>query len=571
MNKQKMIVLTGRWDSIPQDIKTDISQFDLLCSKAHVDLLASKGLSRQQLFVGWKRIFSMRDSIRNSARFFKKYEEVMILYNNPQGAGYFYINLLGRLCSKERLWIICVDGKVKLFHFNEWMRKRINDLSFFRKIFSSLIFLANIFILFPLKLCSIYFFSKANYLTRNNRERHLLFISGLLFLKGRGVVVRPRKFLKDIGSFDWKTTVVTTFFENSEPREKETLLTSSKDIFIEDSSPKQKNILKFLEIPDHFISWLPYAVLKGMDIIKKNNIKVIFATAKPYTNLLIAMVLKRMTNLWTVIEFRDEWANLPFIERSTFRRKIELLMEEMVINSADSIITNTKGQDRAFKEKYSYIPQERFVLVPNGFDSDDFKNIRRDNLIEQVLFSFIGTLSPIRTFQYLLAAVEKICEQQPMMQEKLRFRMVGFFPPQEKSLIINSRFGYLFDIKEALNHEDAVKYMQDTDVLIAISNENSHRYIAGKTYEYLFSGRPVLGLVPRGGDTENLLNTYGVSECASPNDIEAISEALMKCYTNIVNGKWSRIEAVTNRRNLNKFERKYLTQQVSFILERGIN
>ena len=63
-----------------------------------------------------------------------------------------------------------------------------------------------------------------------------------------------------------------------------------------------KNVIKklgyitdLLVFPDKEITWLPFAIIKGYSIIKKFDINIIFTSTPRHSNLLAALVLKKLT------------------------------------------------------------------------------------------------------------------------------------------------------------------------------------------------------------------------------------------------------------------------------------
>ena len=53
----------------------------------------------------------------------------------------------------------------------------------------------------------------------------------------------------------------------------------------------------------------------------------------------------------------------------------------------------------------------------------------------------------------------------------------------------------------------------------------------GKLYEYLGTGRPILGLVPAGSQAKRaVLRDYGAGIAVAPKDTKAIADAIVELY-----------------------------------------
>ena len=123
-------------------------------------------------------------------------------------------------------------------------------------------------------------------------------------------------------------------------------------------------ITDLLALPDTEIGWLPSSVRAGLKIIKTHNIDVIYVTGGPWTSLLIAAMLKKLTRKPLVLDFRDPWVTNPiFLIKSTLSRKIESFLERNVVTSADHIVTNTEELRQDFLNRYSFLTPDRLTTI----------------------------------------------------------------------------------------------------------------------------------------------------------------------------------------------------------------
>jgi len=561
--KRRLLVLTGRWDTVLAVLdKDNINGLDIICSKAALDNIKQMVVNNK-LSASWDKRFGLRGMLSNVFRFFKKYDEVYMVYNNCEGKGYLWANLFSCFIFPQKIFVCEISSGCRVFSIWSWFLGSLQ----LKKLWASVSFL---FELIGLCFYVVFFRVKREQeKRRENKAKRVMFISGLLFLKGAGVVVRAEKFLKYVNDFDWKTVVLTTNQPEIDGEGKAELLKRVKEVKIIDSFEPVAEIGEFLQVPDEYIPWLVEAVKKGLEIARREDISVIYTTAKPYTDHLVGLVLSKLTRIPLVAEFRDEWANLPFGNKGRIRKSLEGYLERKVIENAKQVITNTKGQQEAFIKRYSYLSADKFVLIPNGFDSDDFKTKPKDiNRNGKITFAYVGNISPIRTLSSLLSAVEDICKEEASFKEKLRFKVVGYVPIREAELVRKSDCAEMFEIVGKMRHKEAIREMQETDVLIAIANKESGRYIAGKTYEYLYSGRPILGLVPVKGDTAELIKDFGVGEIVEPDDINSIADVIKRFYLKFERGDWQRDKKVFDVKVLSEFERKNLVGKVCNLLEK---
>ncbi len=70
---------------------------------------------------------------------------------------------------------------------------------------------------------------------------------------------------------------------------------------------------KWFQPVDTFVGWLPFAVRRGLEILKEGNIDLIFSTSLPNTCHLVAFILKKKFRIPWVADFRDPWTQNPYV------------------------------------------------------------------------------------------------------------------------------------------------------------------------------------------------------------------------------------------------------------------
>jgi hypothetical protein len=73
--------------------------------------------------------------------------------------------------------------------------------------------------------------------------------------------------------------------------------------------------------------------------------------------------------------------------------------------------------------------------------------------------------------------------------------------------------------------EEGIRRLQETDFALLIASDPSSH--AGKLFDYLGCGKPILALSPPGGEIDRLLRRTRTGWCADPWDPSAIREMLI--------------------------------------------
>lgn len=217
---------------------------------------------------------------------------------------------------------------------------------------------------------------------------------------GMGGVQRTAKFAKYLGSFGWEPHVLTVtpkmylasdhclLHEVESAGVKihrtgtgETGGNGQKVVkFKNDSNRKLlSNLSQTFLVPDSKILWKAKAIELAEKIIKEHNIEIIFSTAPPYTDFLIARELKEKYNIPLIIDYRDSWIDCPNNFYPTpLHKNMHKKMETRVLEDADHVITINERIKELIIERYPFVKDEDVTVIPQGFDSEDFEKHKKN-------------------------------------------------------------------------------------------------------------------------------------------------------------------------------------------------
>ena len=326
--------------------------------------------------------------------------------------------------------------------------------------------------------------------------------------------------------------------------------------------------LKWLYIPDENIGWLPFAVFYGKKIIEKENIGIIYATAPIFTSLLIGCLLKKKTGKPLVVDYRDPWTQNVFIKYPTkLHKKIEEKMEEVVLNTADYIITTTEPMRLKLIEKYPFV-KEKCVTITNGFDPEDFRGLIRNASKNKFTITYTGYLYGLRTGKPFFVALRELIKEKKELESKIQVLFAG--PPSGQTALFAEELGLQNVVKFLgyIPHQESLKLMVNSDaLLLIIALEESYDgktgplMIPGKLFEYLGAKRSILALVPQGAAADVIRSTKS-GIIVSPEDINSIKQAIFKLFQDWERGRLTIVES-----NISEYNRELLTAKLAKVFE----
>ena len=133
--------------------------------------------------------------------------------------------------------------------------------------------------------------------------------------------------------------------------------------------------------PDQESPWILRAALWGRRIVVKEKLDVIFATGSPWSALAVGYLISILTGRPLVADFRDPWVNNPFhLSKGKLLDGFASLFERRIVQRAAVVSLNTDPLREDFIVRYPEVPANRFVVLPNGFDPQDFSWIANEPL-----------------------------------------------------------------------------------------------------------------------------------------------------------------------------------------------
>jgi len=398
---------------------------------------------------------------------------------------------------------------------------------------------------------------------------------------GGGGVFRTLKFTKYLPRFGFKPYVLTiktstyhawdpTLLKEVPPEAKIIRTFSLEHKLFEKPFSVLRTTSKWIFTPDLNIGWLPFAVRRGKQVIEKEGIDVIYATAPIYTSLLIGCLLKRKTKKPLVVDFRDPWTQNVFIKYPTkLHKRIEEKMEKFALETADYIIANTESMRLKFIEKYPFI-KGKCATITNGFDSEDFEGLRRSAKREKFTITHTGYLYGfmLNTGKHILTALKELVKEKKEIESKMQILFAG--PPVKQVADLVKELGLQKAVKILgyTSHSESLKLMVDSDVLLLImgagesyDEETGSLRIPGKLFEYLGAKRLILALVPH-GVAADLIRSIKAGIIVPPNDVDSIKQAVFELFQ-----KWERGDLESVQCDISGYDRKVLTEKLAKVFQ----
>ncbi len=333
------------------------------------------------------------------------------------------------------------------------------------------------------------------------------------------------------------------------------------DILMKKNGSFKEKFAKFVRanffIPDAKIGWLPYAVKKGEEIIRRENIDLIYASSPPQTVALIGHKLSKKTGVKLVVDFRDPWLEIVYnqtMKRSKITILIDSKLERKVLQNASAVVTVSNEFVDLFKSK---VNEQNYFVIPNGYDEDDFPKIeKRKN--SKFTIAYTGVISPDRVPYPLFYALGKLRDEGIT---DITCTFAGKFAEEFNNEIEKRNLQSFFELKTFLPHSESVKILLNADVLLLVINNvpDNKGVLPGKMFEYIGCKKPVFGIGPEDGEASKILAETDSGFMTDYEKNELAYERLKRLYI-----AWQKNENLFIFKN-EKYSRRKLTKTLATV------
>jgi hypothetical protein len=297
----------------------------------------------------------------------------------------------------------------------------------------------------------------------------------------------------------------------------------------------------FLARPDRWCTWAFGAVPAGLSMIRRYRPEVIWSTFPIATAHRIGHALHRLSGIPWVADFRDSMTEAGFPEDPAVRRSYLRIERRAIAHSRFAVFT-TPGARAMYAGRYPAIPPERFQVIENGYDEEDFAGLSHAGMAHTdatpLALLHSGILYPSErdptAFFEALRALREAGEIKPETLS-VRLRATGHDGHYHRQL---SEMGLsdIVRLDPAIGYRAALEEMVRADGLLLFQASNCNHQIPAKLYEYLRARRPIIAFTDPAGDTASVLRHAGVTTVAPLDNTQAITTLLRELLPRLRTG-----------------------------------
>ena len=264
-------------------------------------------------------------------------------------------------------------------------------------------------------------------------------------------------------------------------------------------------------------SWMPAAVFRGLWIIWKKRPEVIYSSGGAYSAHWAGYWLKRLTRVRWIAEIHDPMV-FPGTVPASRNLRFWARLEGMICRQADLVWWFTDQARASAQRRHPELGNRGLVILPGAEPPQATAPYRKG---DRMILGHFGSLSSVRSLCPLVEVFSRFRHMRPEMAARLFVHCYGGpIDAMAQKAIQQHRLEAHFinqgrlewdPVSRLSGRERIQQRMHEVDALLLLHGTTADcaEYIPSKFYDYLWAGRPVVGLVHINPQLAQLIGDHG--------------------------------------------------------------
>ena len=276
-----------------------------------------------------------------------------------------------------------------------------------------------------------------------------------------------------------------------------------------------------------------HATREGIRLAREYKVDAIAVSVDPWSALMTARSISDALNLPLVIDFRDPWS--LHSGKSKLRPPPTLAFmrwyERRLFSRADRVILNTESCERAYRQRDGHFwPADRLTYIRNAFDSTMFGQWSPPPPLTNRPFELIyfGQFRKFVRPDGLFRGIAHFVKSRTLSPDDFKLVMISPLDAYAAEAMLTYALEPYIESRPSVSFLESFDVLQRADAL-ALVDGGCPLVVAGKLYDYLCAGRPILS-VAESDEVNGMIYKSAAGEVASPRDPQAVADRLGILY-----------------------------------------
>jgi|GEM_PF-5673630 len=296
--------------------------------------------------------------------------------------------------------------------------------------------------------------------------------------------------------------------------------------------------------PDEYVGWFPFALTKGMRLLKTSHYDLIISSGHPWSVFMIGDWLSRLTGVPHVMDYRDPWTaydNNWF--PSKLKRAASNTYEKGLVKRANKIIVNTKAVEAMFKKEFGNDVQSKIKVIRNGFDEEVAKLFSEETLpprIQRNKFRLVhtGMFYRSRNLGTLLQAIRVLRDEKVLSEINFELISFGALTGNDNRYIESNGLKDLVCECKYKSYQESLEELSCGSMLLLAVGADHGPMVPAKFFDYLMVRRPIFCLGPEQAEVKDMMSVSNRGLYCHIYDEGNVEKTLREAFNNWMTGEY---------------------------------
>jgi glycosyltransferase involved in cell wall biosynthesis len=291
--------------------------------------------------------------------------------------------------------------------------------------------------------------------------------------------------------------------------------------------------------------WARAATCKALEVARTLPAGIVIATSPAHAAAIAGSRIARKLGWPLILDYRDPWSayEWPRWRKSPVSQWFSRRIERRLVRHSAARVLNTPAMLDWFEKFFPCAPGTRNFVIPNGFDAAPAVTAPEPPSPEKnapIEIVHAGEIFAGRSLVPVLKAMQRVSARHP--GRALLLTTYGDLPAVEAQRIRDASLEGVLQVRPRIPFSELFGVLQRAHLLLAIVSDHMLYSTPYKVYDYMATGRPILGLAPEGAALFNLLSDSGAGLCLEPGDDIGIETALERLLSGDVSAVRARVD-----------------------------
>lgn len=290
---------------------------------------------------------------------------------------------------------------------------------------------------------------------------------------------------------------------------------------------------------------------KGNELLRTGNFDLVYFTTTAFHVMALGRYWKQKFGVPFILDLQDPWRNDFYLDKPKSQRppkfwmsySIDKYLEMYTMKKVDGIISVSQGYVDTLLERYSYMRQDQFTVIPFGYSTVDFEvmnkyvqdvsvQLKKDRI--NIVYIGRGGHDMKLASGCFFSALKKLSEKDSSLRQKIHCWFIGTsYAPEGKGKKtikpIADELGVGDMVTEITDRKpffETLYLLKHTEALF-IPGSTDKAYTASKIYQYVLAEKPMLAVFYEGSSVISILQKAGTGTIVTFDDTLQCTEDMV--------------------------------------------